>query len=407
MELGLLRTLMDKEFYEDNPAVRHQHNLFSKDVMKIKNVVAKAIEKYQRSVTPDEVEALFYVENPSMTTAQKQAYMSLFSQIRKHEPMGKDVASEVISKMFQKIVGEEFANAGFDLMNGSSFTMQNLRELVDKYSDNFTPKVTVDWDDISVDTLLAEAALETRWHFNIPSLCRKIEGINQGQLIMVGARTNVGKTSFHASLVAGPNGFADQGAKCVVLCNEERYARVGARYLNAATGMTDKELRNNKPAARQLFQRVSEHLRIKDSTGFDLMWVESICKTYRPDILILDMGDKFANHNGYAREDQALKAAAIHCRQIAKQYNTAVIYLSQLSAEAEGKMNLNASMLEGSRTGKAAEADLMLLIAKCSTVEGQDEDSPLRHINVAKNKINGWHGVVHCELNHEIARYEG
>ena len=68
MELGLLRTLMDKEFYEDNPAVRHQHNLFSKDVMKIKNVVAKAIEKYQRSVTPDEVEALFYVENPSMTT---------------------------------------------------------------------------------------------------------------------------------------------------------------------------------------------------------------------------------------------------------------------------------------------------------------------------------------------------
>ena len=48
---------------------------------------------------------------------------------------------------------------------------------------------------------------------------------------------------------------------------------------------------------------------------------------------------------------------------IAKQHECAVFYMSQLSADAEGKVLLNQSMMEGSRTGKAAEADLMVLIA--------------------------------------------
>ena len=44
--------------------------------------------------------------------------------------------------------------------------------------------------------------------------------------------------------------------------------------------------------------------------------------------------------------------------------------MSQLSADAENKVVLNQGMMEGSRTGKAAEADLMILIAKNPPVEG-------------------------------------
>jgi hypothetical protein len=79
--------------------------------------------------------------------------------------------------------------------------------------------------------------------------------------------------------------------------------------------------------------------------------------------------------------------------------------MSQLSAEAEGKVLLNQSMMEGSRTGKAAEADLMLLIAKNPVVEGQDEEDNQRHLNLVKNKLTGWHGVIHCELDYKTARY--
>jgi len=397
---------MDKSFYEEHRGARCPDRLFSKDVRKIKQAIDSAMDRYERTVSPDEIEALFMSNNPTMTTAQKQAYGVLFSQIKKEQPMGSDIAQEVLSKLFQQVIGEDIANLGFDYVNGSKSSLEPLRMLLEQYGDDFTPNLNVEWDDIDIETLLSRNDLEARWTFNIPSLARKVEGVNAGHLIEIGARPNTGKTSFHASLIASPGGFAHQGANCIILCNEEGYHRVGARYLTAATGMTMQEIKANPSKARDIYAPVKERIKIKDATGRDMAWVESICKSYKPDIVILDMGDKFARTAGFARADEALKANAIHARQIAKQHECAVFYMSQLSADAEGKVLLNQSMMEGSRTGKAAEADLMVLIAKNPVVDGQDEEDTQRHLNVVKNKLTGWHGVVHCELEYRTARYE-
>ena len=405
MELALIRSLMDREFYEDHRGARCPNRLFSKDVRKIKEVIDNAMTRYDRTVTPDEIEALFMSNNPSMTTAQKGAYSSLFLKIKKEQKLGEDIAKEVLSKLFQQIIGEDIANLGFDYVNGAKSSLEPLRALLEQYGDDFTPSMDIQWDDISIETLLAKNDLEARWSFNIPSLCRKVEGINAGHLVEIGARPNTGKTSFHASLIAGPGGFASQGAKCIVLCNEEGYHRVGARYLTAGTGMNLHQVKENPSQAQELYSKIRDNIRIKDTTMYDMNWVESAVKSSRPDIVVLDMGDKFATYNGFARADEALKACAIHARQIAKQYECAVLYMSQLSAEAEGKIVLNQSMMEGSRTGKAAEADLMILIAKNPQVEGQEEEDAQRHLNVVKNKLSGWHGSVQCELDYKLARY--
>jgi hypothetical protein len=184
----------------------------------------------------------------------------LFAQVKRETPLGGDIAQEVLSKLFQQIVGEDVANIGFDMVNGTSTSLEKLRTLLEQYGDDFTPNLNIQWEDISIETLMAKAELEAKWAFNIAPITRKIEGVS---------------------------------------------------------------------------------------------------------------------------------------------------YMSQLSAEAEGRTILNQSMMEGSRTGKAAEADLMFLIAKSPSVEGQEEESPLRHVNIVKNKLNGWHGMVNCELNYLTARYEG
>ena len=407
MELSLIRSLMDREFYTEHRGARCPDRLFSADARKIKQTIDTAMDRYERTVTPDEIEALFMSNNPTMTTAQKQAYSALFGSIKKETPMGSDIAQEVLSKLFQQVVGEDIANLGFDYVNGDKTTLEPLRNLMEMYGDDFTPNLKVEWDDIDLETLMSKADLEARWTFNIPVLTRKVEGVNAGHLIEVGARPNTGKTSFHASLIASPNGFAHQGANCIILCNEEGYHRVGARYLTAATGMTMQEIKQNPAKARELYAPVKERIKIKDATGRDMNWVESICKAYKPDIVLLDMGDKFAK-GGFARQDESLKANAVHARQIAKEHECAVFYMSQLSAEAEGKVLLNQSMMEGSRTGKAAEADLMILIAKNPPVqENNEEEDNMRHLNVVKNKLSGWHGKVHCQLDYKTARYEG
>jgi len=405
MELSLIRSLMDEDFYDEHRGARCPDRLFSKDVRKIKQSIDTAMDRYERTVTPAEIEALFMANNPTLTTAQKTAYSHLFGQVNKEQPMGSDVAQEVLSKLFQQVVGEDIANLGFDYVNGDKTSLEPLRMMLEQYGDDFTPNLRIEWEDIDLDTILAMTDLESQWTFNIPTLTRKVEGINAGHLIEVGARPNTGKTSFHASLVAGPNGFAWQGARVVVLCNEEGYHRVAHRYITAATGMDKFEIVKNKQEAMRVFGQIRDKIMFKDATGRDMNWVESVCKSYKPDVVILDMGDKFARTAGFSRPDEALKANAIQARQIAKQQECAMFYMSQLSAEAEGKVVLNQAMMEGSRTGKAAEADLMIMISKNPTVEGQEEEDNQRHINVVKNKLSGWHGIVHTDLEYKIARY--
>ena len=161
--------------------------------------------------------------------------------------------------------------------------------------------------------------------------------------------------------------------------------------------MTMKEVDENPALAASRYSSINKRIKFKDTTGKNMAWVESVVKHERPDIVILDMGDKFADIAS-ERSDITLKAAAIHARNIAKQYKCAVIWMSQLSAEAEGRSDLNQAMMEGSKTGKAAEADLMILIGKTQQVEGEEED-PIRYLNIAKNKLNGFQGKITCSLD--------
>lgn len=406
MELALLRTLMNKEFYEDHKGIRCPDKIFTKDVRKVKQTLDYAIDTYQKDLTPAELEALFFANNSSMTTATKEAYRDIFRKIQREQPLSKDIAEDVLSKLFQQVVGEEIANLGFNYVNGTETSLEPLRKLLSHYQDDFMPNLKVDWDDISIDTLLKANDIQSQWKWNINSLARKVEGISGGHLVIVGARPNTGKTSFHASTLAGPDGFARQGAKCMILCNEESYERVGARYLSAATSMSMDEVKENMALAAKRYDEVNENIFIKDSTGKDMNWVEAIIKAYTPDIVVLDMGDKFAAKTS-DKSDVYLKDAAIHARNIAKQYKCAIIWMSQLSAVAEGVVRVDQSMLEGSKTGKAAEADLMILISKNRVVEGAEEDDTQRHLNIAKNKLKGgWHGVVHCDLDGGRSQYK-
>ena len=404
MELALIRSLMNKDFYDNYKGTKCPDKLFSKDIKKIKQALDYSMDKYERDLSVDELKALFLVNNSTMTTANKQVFENLFSQLAKQKTMNKEIADDVLSSLFRQAIGEDIANIGFDYVNGTQTTLEPLRRLVEEYNDDFLPNLQVSWDDISMETLLQLNDLEARWKFNIPTLQRRVEGVNDGHLIILGARPNTGKTSFHANMIAGPNGFVEQGARCIVLVNEEAYHRVGARYLSAATGMSLIDIKNNPAKAGMLYRKISDNLLVKDCTGKDLSWVEQLVKTCNPDILVLDMGDKFAVKSS-DKSDVYLKDAAIYARNIAKQYGCAIFWMSQLSAEAEGRVSPNQSMLEGSKTGKAAEADLMILISKDPLVSGAEEESDIRHLIIAKNKLSGWHGQIDCRLDVEKSHY--
>ena len=63
-----------------------------------------------------------------------------------------------------------------------------------------------------------------------------------GNLMIAFARPETGKTAFWVSLCAGPNGFAEQGAKIHAFINEEPAIRTQMRAISCYTGMTREEI---------------------------------------------------------------------------------------------------------------------------------------------------------------------
>ena len=219
MELALIKTLLDREFYNNHKGIRCPDKIFSKDVRKIKQALDAAMETYDSDFTVSDLQAVFNRINASMTTATRTAYEDLFKRIDLAEPIKQEIANDTLSQLFQQHVGDRVANLGFDFVNGTENSLEPLRKLLEEYKDDFTPNTRIEWDDHSFDTVLALSQQETRWKINIPPLADRVEGISGGHFIVVGARPNTGKTSFHASLIAAEGGFAHQGAKCILLTN--------------------------------------------------------------------------------------------------------------------------------------------------------------------------------------------
>ena len=72
MELSIIKSLMNLDFYKDHKGMKCPDKIFSKEIRKIKQTVDLAMEKYKKNLTVDEIVALFMSHNPTMTTANKQ-----------------------------------------------------------------------------------------------------------------------------------------------------------------------------------------------------------------------------------------------------------------------------------------------------------------------------------------------
>ena len=66
---------MDRGFYDDHRGARCPDRLFSKDVRKIKKSIDLAMERYERTVTPAEIEALFMSNNAQLNDSTEASIL--------------------------------------------------------------------------------------------------------------------------------------------------------------------------------------------------------------------------------------------------------------------------------------------------------------------------------------------
>jgi len=274
--------------------------------------------------------------------------------------------------------------------------------MIEKHKQNIseekTPAVTSD-----VEQVLDLLDVTTKWKFNIPVLKENVGGIGGGNLMIAFARPETGKTAFWVSLCAGPNGFAEQGAKIHAFINEEPAIRTQMRAISCYTGMTREEIILEKKVAQSSWSEIKNNISMFDTVDWSMEDIDAHCEKHKPDIIVIDQLDKINVTGTYARTDEKLRQIYTSVREIAKRRDCAVIAISQASADAHNRNSISFDQMENSKTGKAAEADLIIGIGRNSN---SDLENKIRTLCISKNKINGYHGEPVCTIRRAISRYE-
>lgn len=404
MKQELLQLLLNKDFYRNNKHRIYPSLFDGSDLKPLYNTIVDAHEQFDSDLTVTDVEALYDTKNPALNEVKKANVKMLLREIASRTGMTAEVAEEVLAETYKQKVGGEVAKIGIRMEDGEIKDLLPLKKLIDKVGDTISYQEQITHCSTDVDELLKDTSDENRWLFNIRSLKNKVPGIGAGELCIIFARPETGKTASHISLCYGPGGFAEQGASVHTMVNEEPAKRTMLRAISAWTGMSRQEIEQDAQFARDEWANVKDNVNMFDAQGVSIDEVDAYCERHKPDVLVIDQLDKVQVNGMFQRTDEKLREIYTQAREIAKRHSLALIAVSQASAEAQGKTILNPSEMEGSKTGKFAEADVIIGIG-CHAVGMDEEPDYTRHLTVGKNKITGWHGTIVCLIEPRVSRY--
>lgn len=405
MDTQFIKKLLSIEFYEKNKNKLHR-TLFEDDTLELYDIIIDAHKKYGADLNVKELFELWQNANPVASNAYVRSMKDLTDRIDSEEEVSDEVASDLLAGLWQRNFGKKVSQLGINLMEGKFEAFPKLEALIEQSKSGFLPTDFGDETTKDLNTLLAMTSDAARFKFNIPSLSRHVYGIGRQEFGILFARPETGKTALAVSLAMGPGGFCDQGAKVAILGNEERTERTMLRAYQAWTGMTKEEITVAPHLAQERFELISDKLSMMNIQGWNMSEVDSYLEHIDADVALVDQGDKVAVEglgSGVPNHEK-LGEIYVQGRAMFTRRNCAGFFVSQGSADAEGRTQLTPDMMEGSKTRKYAEADLIIGVGKHpDNVDGTPETT--RYLTVGKNKISGWHGTVTCKIQPEISRY--
>jgi len=402
IEKQMIRLMLNKKFYTQYKGALSP-TVFAGDISSLYDTIQKAHDKYEEDIKVDELYSLHTaIFNPALTRAAKEKFSELVEDIKEVQEPSKEIAKDIMRILSDRDLAQRIAVESTEIFNGKEANFSEIVSMIDKHKNNIdeekTPAVTS-----NVNEVLDLLDVTTKWKFNIPVLRDNVGGIGGGNLMIAFARPETGKTAFWVSLCTAPNGFAEQGAKIHAFINEEPAIRTQMRAISCYTGMTRDEIIQDKEMANKSWSEIKDNIAMFDTVDWSMEDIDAHCEKHKPDIIVIDQLDKVNVTGTYARTDEKLRQIYTSVREIAKRRDCAVIAISQASADAHNRNSISFDQMENSKTGKAAEADLIIGIGRNAN---SDLENKIRTLCVSKNKINGYHGEPVCTIRRGISRYE-
>lgn len=387
--------------YLDYEFIRHNFP----DVFKLFQVINSLQQENKdgKELSLVDLEAGFGINYPRL---DQGVLLGLVQAVSRSDTTGQTV-ERFLGALRERAQSTEIAFLALDVADGKK-DVQELRKLTKAFSSELSEKTCISDTEFITDDLEAlydEAFASGGLKWRLSSLNKSLGPLRKGDFGFIFARPESGKTTF----VADQATFMAEQCQGPVLWinNEEQGEKVKLRLFEATLGANLEQIAGNKERASAAYlERTGGRIKLKDDATISKSRVEEICRSLKPELIIIDQLDKI---RGFDADRDDLKLGSIYqwARELAKEF-APVIGVCQANGTAEGIKFLNMGHVANALTSKQAEADFILGI-------GVDYADPsrIRGFSICKNKLLGGpesipalrHAKFEVLLNAEICRY--
>ncbi len=273
--------------------------------------------------------------------------------------------------------------------------IDTIKQLADKSSNNRQIDDGITVVTSSTNDILSHAGTDWGFEWELPLLKKAIRPAQPGDLILVAARPDSGKTTFLGDIIRPWSNQLDKlfpgENRCILWLNNEGPGnRIKLRMRQSALQMTIGEMSqlaaDGEDIDRMYEQAVGpDRVVILDIHGKTTTQVDRMLAKYNPAVVVWDMLDKVRYSHEEAgrsvRTDEQLEALYSWVREMGVIRNCVNLVSTQLSGDAENMPYPHLGMLKDSKTGKQGTADAIITFGKVETYPNT------RYIGLTKNKL--------------------
>lgn len=363
----------------------------------------------------DFIEWFKLTKTRTWSDADRDMYLTIIKKAAVLSEKGSSTADAILKEFSNLVLAARLSSASEQVIDGTKkLEPSDFKKILEDHEAEY--KIALSSDDTNeyfVDDdidKLAKTVSSTGYNWLLDDMNVSVGPIRKGDLIIVGARPETGKTSF---VISEACHMIKGKGKVLFVNNEEGGEKILLRSYCSVLNKSDTDVLADTKLSKIQYKnnlKGGEFI-IWDKAHCTVSEIEALCEEVQPDIIVFNVLDKVRSSTDGkdANEAQRLRSLFQWARELAKTYGP-VFVVAQADGSAHGQKWIQDVQLYGSKTGIQGEADVIIGIGK--TLDPSEEDT--RFIHVAKNKnisgprtISGKkHGMFEVNFDDKTGRYK-
>lgn len=223
-------------------------------------------------------------------------------------------------------------------------------------------------------------------------------GLVPGDAMILAGRPNAGKTAEAITIMCA---LAYRGHKVMYAGNEDAIKKIIVRCLSCLTGRTEPAMLSDPEGTMELArERGYDNIVFVHLSPGTPEHLRALVRKHRPLGLIVDQVRNLDTSTRESRVNQ-LDAAGRAIRSIGGEFGCITIMITQVGESGDGKLILDMTDIDSSKTGLQGACDVMLMIG----VNNEWETNHSRMMSLPKNKVGESGQAWPVKINEKLSRY--